>query len=373
MPRRGAALLAAAAAAATAAAWDPAIEAYRAQLIAFTKDDVKGWATKTRAAREWMAANDPDYPLYHLTAPEGWNNDPNGVTFDPKSGLYHRFYQYDKTYGDACMHGNTRNCSLGPSGAAVPNAAARTWGQTVSRDGAFWEDWPGVDADKSGVDDVGVFSGNCAINDDGSPVCIYSNGRCDIGVCAYSTDWVHWSKTACMTKAPSARSQTNHDSSIWRDGPGGTWYMLSGGCTYNGTNNASLGVPCEGNAQLWNSSDLKTFTYMQPITPGGPGPYWELPYLLPFDEHGEAIDNCQRSTRCRLATLLTASLCVHGSDLSPCMLSQTIIKTPRRTRCSSGTAMPTTSATTTRTPRNSRRWASRQPRPACSIWTRDGD
>ena len=77
MPRRGAALLAAAAAAATAAAWDPAIEAYRAQLIAFTKDDVKGWATKTRAARAWMAANDPDYPLYHLTAPEGWNNDPN--------------------------------------------------------------------------------------------------------------------------------------------------------------------------------------------------------------------------------------------------------------------------------------------------------
>ena len=139
-----------------------------------------------------------------------------GVTFDPKSGLYHRFYQYDKTYGDACMHGNTRNCSLGPSGAKVPNAQARTWGQTVSRDGAFWEDWPGVDADKAGVDDVGVFSGNCAIDDDGSPVCIYSNGRCDIGVCAYSTDWVHWSKTACMTKAPSARSQTNHDSSIWR-------------------------------------------------------------------------------------------------------------------------------------------------------------
>ena len=33
------------------------------------------------------------------------NNDPNGVTYDPASGLYHRFFQYDKTYSDECMHG----------------------------------------------------------------------------------------------------------------------------------------------------------------------------------------------------------------------------------------------------------------------------
>ena len=30
---------------------------------------------------------------------------------------------------------------------------------------------------------------------------------------------------------------------------------------------------------------------MGPLTPGGPGKYWELPYLLPFDAQGEAIDN----------------------------------------------------------------------------------
>ena len=210
----------------------------------------------------------------------GWNNDPNGVTFDPKDGgLYHRFYQYDKTYSDDCMHARTVNCTF--DGKAVPNPQARTWGHTVSKDGATWEDWPGVDAD-SEWDAPGVFSGNCAINDDGTPVCIYSNGRCSVGVCAYSEDWVHWTKTGCMTQAPSPKSQTNHDSSIWRDGPGGTWYMLSGGCTYDGGNTPSPGVGCAGNAQLWNSTDLKSFTYMQPITPGGPGPYWELPYLLPF-------------------------------------------------------------------------------------------
>merc|ERR1719272_2094859 len=111
--------------------WDPSIEAYRAQLVAFSKDTDE-WALKTRAARAWMASQDPDYPLYHLTAPEGWNNDPNGVTFDEASGLYHRFYQYDKTYSDTCMHGNTRDCTI--NGKNVPNAAARTWGHTISSD-----------------------------------------------------------------------------------------------------------------------------------------------------------------------------------------------------------------------------------------------
>jgi len=106
--------------------------------------------------------------------------------------------------------------------------------------------------------------------------------------------------------------------------------MLSGGCTYDGGNVAKKGMPCEGNAQLWNrccappavpllchycaaarrcalltaagavasaahSTDLKTFTYMKPITPGGPGPYWELPYVLPFTKDGKAIDNYHHS------------------------------------------------------------------------------
>ena len=84
-----------------------------------------------------------------------------------------RFYQYDKTYSDDCMHGRTTNCTF--DGTPLLNPRSRTWGHTVSRDGATWEDWPGVDAD-SVADAPGVFSGNCVINDDSHPVCIYSNG-----------------------------------------------------------------------------------------------------------------------------------------------------------------------------------------------------
>ena len=272
--------------------WPPVIEYYRDLLVAFSKD-VPTWAATTRAARKWMASRDPDYPLYHLTAPEGWNNDPNGVTFDPAGapgGLYHRFYQYDKTYSDDCMHSRTTNCTF--HGKVIANPAARVWGHTVSRDGATWEDWPGIDADAP-WDQLGVFSGNCVLKD-GNPVCIYSGGQvthCDTAVCATSEDWVHWKKAACMSQSPSPASQTNHDSSIWRDGPHGSWYMLSGGCTYDGGNTPSPGVPCKGNAQLWRSEDLVNFTYITAIAPGGPGRYWELPYLLPFSKEGEAIDN----------------------------------------------------------------------------------
>ena len=126
---------------ALAAAWDPSIEAYRAMLVRFNHDknvtsaDVAAWATTTRAARIWMAQTDPDYPLYHLATPEGWNNDPNGVTFDPKDGgLYHRFYQYDKTYSDACRHGKASKagCVIGGKARALWPNGVHTVGVTVT-------------------------------------------------------------------------------------------------------------------------------------------------------------------------------------------------------------------------------------------------
>ena len=89
-----------------------------------------------------------------------------------------------------------------------------------------------------------------------------------------------------MTHAPSPRSQVNHDTSIWRESDTGKWFLLIGGCTYNAPgsgrdpNIPSTGhTKCQGNAQLWTSPDLWNFTYVGPLTPGGPGGYWELPYL----------------------------------------------------------------------------------------------
>jgi beta-fructofuranosidase len=268
--------------------WPAAVTDFRSLLQNFSTN-VRQYANAAQSLRSWMADHDPDYPLYHLAAPEGWNNDPNGVTYDPASGLYHRFYQWDKTYTEECNHLVQTNCS--PFGYQGRNINARVWGHTVSRNLAIWEEWPGINAD-SAADALCVFSGNCAIDDNGTTVCIYTscrNASCDTGTCAYSSDWVHWMKKACMTQAPSAASQVNHDTSIFRLGK--KWYIMSGGCTYNGTNVPSPNVTCEGNAQIWSSPDLRSFEYEHPLTPGGPGTYWELPYLLPFTKDGVALPN----------------------------------------------------------------------------------
>jgi hypothetical protein len=212
----------------------------------------------------------------------------------------------------------------------------------VSADLAVWEDWPGIDAD-SEWDKDSVFSGNCALlreeeeeeeeggggvsttTEDGESVvtCIYDGvysmvRYAESAVCASSSDWVHWKKRLCIGPSqagrpgqagPSYESQLQHDTAIWRDGPGGTWYALSGGCTFNGTNDNTTGAPCRGNAQLWNSTDLKSFTYVGPIARerDGPGAYWELPYLLPFDANGQPLDNYHHASASQYALMFGGS------------------------------------------------------------------
>jgi len=44
--------------------------------------------------------------------------------------------------------------------------------------------------------------GNCAIQDNGNPVCIYSGGKetpCDTGVCAYSEEKTHPTRTLTLS------------------------------------------------------------------------------------------------------------------------------------------------------------------------------
>jgi sucrose-6-phosphate hydrolase SacC (GH32 family) len=367
---------------ATPLPWPKSVYGYRRRLRTFSKD-VAGWAGSARAVRSWMAARDPDFPLYHLTAPEGWVNDPNGVTFDHRTGLYHRLYQYSKTYAGpeephtcwgqpgnigcdlydyrghefaGCAEGEPWCLSSGPdhSGSNSTNATGNgfntsnatgmpTWvvssrgrtvtlspqaylwkamGHAVSRDLATWEDWPGIDPD-SPLDLCGIESGNCVLLDkeenryapgEDGVLCIYSGNTCgyklrepngnSAGVCAYSSDWIHWRKSACITKAPSPASQTSHDMAIFRDGS--TWFVISGGCTYGGQNAPSADYPsCAGNAQVWSSPDLVNFTYVRPLkSSAGPGSYWELPYLLPFDRHGAPLRNDEFANASMTALLI---------------------------------------------------------------------
>lgn len=61
-------------------------------------------------------------PLYHLQAPSGWMNDPCGPGYDPSTGLYHVFFQW--------------NPRRSVSGSVVWDSIR--WGHATSRDNVNW-------------------------------------------------------------------------------------------------------------------------------------------------------------------------------------------------------------------------------------------
>ena len=89
-------------------------------------------------------------PVFHVSAPVGWINDPNG--FSVYKGKVHLFYQY---------HPYTRE--WGPM----------HWGHSVSSDMVHWEQLPPALAPDEAYDRLGCFSGS-AIEADGKHVLVYT-------------------------------------------------------------------------------------------------------------------------------------------------------------------------------------------------------
>ena len=90
------------------------------------------------------------YPQYHIAAPTGWVNDPNGFCFF--GGQYHFFYQH-YPYG----------VEWGPM----------HWGHVVSKDLVHWEHLPIALFPDRDYDNDGVFSGS-GIEKDGKFYLMYT-------------------------------------------------------------------------------------------------------------------------------------------------------------------------------------------------------
>ena len=216
--------------------------------------DIEIYSSAARELRHYMIENDPHYPTYHFTGPESWINDPNGPIYH--EGKYHLFYQYDPI--------------------VEGKRSARCWGHAVSDDLVHWVDWPVAIWPDSPYDKNGVYSGNTVIDDQGIATALYTgnvNGHKEsYGILARSYDGLlSWKKKMVMDKPPYPGTPVHWDAQVWKDGD--TWYQLVGG-TKDG----------KGAALLWTSKDLEDWTYQKPIYTGDPGEFWELPYLLPFED-----------------------------------------------------------------------------------------
>ncbi|KAJ5752315.1 hypothetical protein N7520_009232 [Penicillium odoratum] len=98
-------------------------------------------------------------PSYHLSAPSGWSNDPCGLGYDPATGLYHVFFQWNP-YGNDW--GNM------------------SWGHATSTDLVSWETFstpalvPSAKYDKCGIF-TGCFQATNIHGDPGTLTVLYTS------------------------------------------------------------------------------------------------------------------------------------------------------------------------------------------------------
>jgi len=200
-------------------------------------------------------------PALHLTAQEGWINDPVGLTYH--QGLYHQFFQH--------IPGQT----LG--------SPECRWGHAVSEDLLTWTERDIVLAPGDG--DGGCWSGSLVV-DDGEATIFYTTVQLDdlnIGrirtAKPHDQSWSTWRKGAVIAAvAPTVDTSIFRDPHVSRDADG--WRMLVGAGRTDGT----------ATALAYNSADLIDWSFdgefaSRPSAERDPvwtGAAWECPQLIPF-------------------------------------------------------------------------------------------
>ncbi len=115
-------------------------------------NDALARATAAVQAAAPRAQADPARPVFHVTAPAQWINDPNGPIYH--KGVYHLFYQLHP-FSDG--------------------SGAKYWGHVRSRDLAKWEHLPIALAPSGDAGEAEIWSGCCTINGKGEPMAFYTS------------------------------------------------------------------------------------------------------------------------------------------------------------------------------------------------------
>ncbi len=205
---------------------------------------------------------DHSRPLFHVTAPTGWINDPNG--FSLYQGEYHLFYQhypYKDVWGP--MH----------------------WGHAKTKDFITWEDLPVALAPDQPFDEEGCFSGSGLETPEGH-VLVYTglrkvNGEIEQNQCVAIGDGLHYQKLSenpvALGKQLPKGFSTEHfrDPKVWEKD--GTYYLVAG--NKNADNH--------GQIVLFTSTNLRDWQYKSVLAcdeKGEIGVMWECPDFFPLDD-----------------------------------------------------------------------------------------
>lgn len=205
-------------------------------------------------------------PVFHVTPPVGWLNDPNG--FSIFQGKIHLFYQYHP-FSDAWgpMH----------------------WGHCVSEDFVKWEELPPALAPDADYDAAGCFSGSAIETEDGH-VLIYTgvmerereDGTKEVvqQQCLAVGDGVRYEKAngnpiVSARQLPDGFSTEDfRDPKVWREGE--MYYLAAG----------NMDEMQNGQVVLFASEDLRKWRYISVLADnqGKYGRMWECPDFFPLGQ-----------------------------------------------------------------------------------------
>ncbi|MGH3377280.1 MAG: glycoside hydrolase family 32 protein [Actinoallomurus sp.] len=209
-------------------------------------------------------AVDPLRPQFHFTPYQGWINDPNGLI--QWNGRHQLFAQFNPD---------------------APKWGPMHWAHADSPDAVHWRNLPVAlvpPPPASPGDTSGIFSGS-AVNDNGTLTPIYTiftdtNAHPGatpetVGI-ATGTDGTHFTPSSAnpVITGPPADSEAGfRDPDVFRDPADGLWKMVIGS-----------GHGGHGRAQLYSSTDLRTWRYVGVLAEGdgSTGGMWECPNFFPL-------------------------------------------------------------------------------------------
>lgn len=198
-------------------------------------------------------------PVFHVTPPIGWMNDPNGFSlYQGKVHLFYQYHPYRDTWGP--MH----------------------WGHCISEDFVQWQELPAALAPDADYDAAGCFSGSAIETEDGH-VLLYTgvmekekaDGTKEIvqqqclaigdGICY---EKINENPVIRAEQLPDGFSREDfRDPKVWREKE--SYYLVAG----------NKNEQQNGQVVLFESKDLRTWQYLSVLADnqGKYGRMWECP------------------------------------------------------------------------------------------------
>ncbi len=202
----------------------------------------------------------------HLEPPEGWLNDPNGLSYF--GGYYHVYFQYAPDSAD----GSGKKC----------------WGHYRSKNLTEWEFTGTVLSPDIAEDKDGVYSGSAIVNEGVLHIFYTGNvkhpgnhdyitsGREANVIHVYTEDGITMSQKSIVLKNddyPDFCSCHVRDPKVWSEN--GRWHMVLGART----------LEDKGCILFYESDDLETWTYAGVDLVDDFGYMWECPDVFELDGH----------------------------------------------------------------------------------------